>query len=566
MSNPSLSQQVAPPPARSPAAPRRPAPRDMVVASVREYWQDLRGTKSYYRYRERDDRARRVLGRTLVALNTVAALVYFVWAFTILNWSVWYVSVPFYLAEVVALISTTLFCLLIWYPRYHRPEGPEARSSLSVDIFIATCGEPLEVLRPTVAAASAIDHPDTTVYVLDDRASPEVERLALEHGCRYLARVDRSDAKAGNLNFGLAHSGGDLILALDADQVPDRDIVRNLVGYFEFSRIALVQTPQRYHLPEGDPFGNADELFFRVIQNSKDSANSAFSCGSGVMYRREAVEDVGGFSTWNLVEDLHTSLRLHDRGWRSVYHNYPLTTGTAPADIRSVYKQRSQWATDTMRMMFWDSPLKRAGLDPKQKMQYFYIGLSYVISGFVLPVYYLTPAWSVLTNQFMFTAPLGTYAVVRGVSFVLTLLALALLWAPVRTAKPYQMWAGLFPVFFRSTITALLSRREKPRYHVTRKTVERPGLLTNLGAVWPQMTVILLTVGALVYAALQGTARADLILINAFWGTWIVWTLSSICYAAVRPKRFSQSFEQYLASVADPATPAEAESASAQAA
>jgi cellulose synthase (UDP-forming) len=556
MSNASLQQPAAPAAAPSPARSRSTTVRETLAAELREYWNDLRGTKSYYRYREQDDRKRRVLGRTFVALHTVTAFVYLAWSLSVLNWSVWYVAVPFYLAEVLALLSTTLFCVLIWYPRFHRPDGPRVESDLSVDIFIATCGEPLGILRPTVEAAAAVDYSRKTVYILDDRASPEVERLALENGCRYLAREDRSDAKAGNLNFGLAHSQGDLILALDADQVPDRDIVRRMAGYFEFGKIALVQTPQRYHLPDGDPFGNADELFFRVIQNAKDSDNSAFSCGSGVMYRRAALEEVGGFSTWNLVEDLHTSLGLHDRGWRSVYHDHPLTTGTAPADIRSVYKQRSQWATDTMRMMLWDSPLKRAGLDPKQKLQYFYIGLSYVISGCVLPVYYLTPAWSLLTGQFMFTAPLGTYALVRGVSFALTLLALAFLWTPVYTAKPYKMWAGLFPVFFRSTLTALSSRDRKPRYHVTLKTVDRPGLLTNLAAVWPQLAVIAATLGSLAYATLSGSTRADLILINAFWGAWIVWTLSTICLAAVRPKRFSLTFEEYLRFVGNAGDPA----------
>ena len=66
------------------------------------------------------------------------------------------------------------------------------------------------------------------------------------------------------------------------------------------------------------------------MQAGKDTDNAAFSCGSGVIYRRKALEEIGGFSTWNLVEDVHTSMLLHDRGWRSIYYNYPLTKGTAP--------------------------------------------------------------------------------------------------------------------------------------------------------------------------------------------------------------------------------------------
>jgi len=531
--------QVVGEPLLEPGIKRGPDPQPTVRIRdiLRDFWLDLRGNRPYYRYKEREDRKRRVLGVTLHLLTILSAVIYLAWSATVLNLDVWYISIPFYLAEFATLFTATLFAFIVWYPRFHKEEGLLPESRPHVDVFITTCGEPQEILTHTVAAAARIAYEPKTIYILDDAGSSEVETLAWQMGARYLSRTDRRDAKAGNLNFGLENTHGELILALDADQVPEPEILDRLVGYFKFPSVGFVQTAQRFLLPKDDPFGNSDELFYRVMQAGKDSHNAAFSCGSGVLYCREAVESVGGFSTWNLVEDVHTSMRMHEKGWRSVYHNHPLTTGTAPADILSVYKQRDQWATDSLRMMFWDSPLRKPGLTLPQRLQYFYTGYGYLVAAFILPFFFLIPSWSLLTGTFLLHTPASHYAGFRGVYLVLTVLTLMVLEYPVDSRKPYRMWAGLFPVFFKATFRALRSRREKPRYVVTKKTVQNPGILRRLSAIWPQMAIIGLTMFSLGYGIVMETLPLDLLMVNAVWGLWVVWTLTQICQAAVQTRR-----------------------------
>ena len=65
--------------------------------------------------------------------------------------------------------------------------------------------------------------------------------------------------------------------------------------------MGYVQSKQAFFLPEGDPFYNSDKVFYETIQSSNDQANAVISCGSGVVYRRRALEEMGGFATWNLV-------------------------------------------------------------------------------------------------------------------------------------------------------------------------------------------------------------------------------------------------------------------------
>jgi cellulose synthase (UDP-forming) len=505
------------------------------------FWKVIVNKKTYERYLEREDRLRRATGQIFLLGNVAFGLLYIFWFFSVLNWSVWYISLPFLMAEIAGLITATYFAGIIWHPRYHRPEGLNWDQTPSVDVLITTCGEPLTILQRTLTAVTQSDYARKKVYVLDDAASAGVKTLAEQNGCHYIARTDHADAKAGNLNHGLSQTQGEFILTLDADQIPDKDIIRRLISYFKFANVGFVQSAQRFVLPDADPFGNSDELFYKVMQPGKDNDNSAFSCGSGVVYRRAALESIGGFSSWNLVEDVHTSMKLHAQGWKSIYHNHPLTTGTAPADIFNVYKQRQQWAIDSLRLLFWDNPFKYAGLTLKQKLQYFQLGFVFLISGFAMPIYFLIPSWSLLTGQFVANASVADYIFYRGLYFLFGILALTILEHPADSRKPYKMWAGLFPIFVKATIAALRSKRHKPRYVVNGKLPDNPSLIQRFKAIVPQMSFIFLTLVSIAYSLQLKTLPMELFLVNGLWGCWVIWSLSGICTAAVIPKKFSQS-------------------------
>lgn len=509
-------------------------------SALKDFWDDLTGRMTYHRYNEAKDRRRRVAGRLLFLANVVAASVYLIWFYSVINLSAWYFTFIFFFAEVSALVTIIVFSVILWHPRYHDSKGIPTKEAPTVDVFITTAGEPLDILEQTMMAATKIDYSAKKLYLLDDTASSPVQQLASKYDFHYLARNDRNDAKAGNLNYGIANTDGDLILALDADQICEPNIIKSLIGYFEFAYIGFVQTAQRFILPKGDPFGNSDELFYRSMLNGKDTDNAAFSCGSGVMYRRKALNDVGGFSTWNLVEDVHTSMKLHSKGWRSVYHNHPLSTGTAPTDILAVYKQRRQWATDSIRLLFWDSPFRQEGLSLKQKVQYFQVGFVYLMSAFIMPIYYIAPAWSMLTGNFIINAPAEEYLLYRGIYLIFTISTMVVMQYPIDSKKPFRIWAGLFPAFASATFAALRSRREKPLYIVNRKTQSKVGFREMSKAVLPQLSIMALIVVSCIYGIVFSTLPPFLLSINIAWGLWVIWVLSGIVFATFSQKEMPE--------------------------
>lgn len=240
----------------------------------------------------------RFLVRLVVVLTIILGVNYVAWRWLeSLNWSAWWIAVPLVLAETYSLIDVCLFGVTVWRLK-RRPEPPEPDPGATVDVFITTYNEPLDLVMETALAAQRITFPHNT-WILDDGARDELRGLAEEHGLGYLTRsADWADrprhAKAGNLNNALMTTSGEFLLILDADQIPEPEILDRTLGYFRNPKVALVQTPQYFsNVPAEDPLGSQAPLFYGPIQQGKDGWNAAFFCGSNAILRREALMQLG---------------------------------------------------------------------------------------------------------------------------------------------------------------------------------------------------------------------------------------------------------------------------------
>jgi cellulose synthase (UDP-forming) len=247
---------------------------------------------------ERRRRRRLFTIRVVVVLTAMLGLDYVLWRwFFSVNWDAWWIGVPLVLAETYSLVDSLLFGLGMWRLR-ERGEPPPPPEDVTVDVFIATYNEPIELVMNTARAAQRITYPHRT-WILDDGNRPEMRAAAEAEGIGWLTRsADWAGmprhAKAGNLNNALLNTDGEFMLILDADQVPHPEILDRTLGYFEDEKMALVQTPQFFvNVPVEDPLGSQAPLFYGPIQQGKDGWNSAFFCGSNAVIRREALMQLG---------------------------------------------------------------------------------------------------------------------------------------------------------------------------------------------------------------------------------------------------------------------------------
>ncbi|HYO41128.1 MAG TPA: glycosyltransferase family 2 protein [Nocardioidaceae bacterium] len=241
---------------------------------------------------------RLLLIRILVVLVLSLGANYLAWRWLVsVNWEAWPIAVPLILAETYSFIDACLFGLTMWRMRERGP-APAPAEDATVDVFITTYNEPVELVMETALAAQRIRWPHET-WVLDDGARPEMREAAEAAGIGYVTRSeDWADkprhAKAGNLNNALFATTGEFLMILDADQIPSPDILHRTLGWFHDESVALVQTPQWFHnVDEADVLGSQAPLFYGPIQQGKDGWNAAFFCGSNAVLRREALMQIG---------------------------------------------------------------------------------------------------------------------------------------------------------------------------------------------------------------------------------------------------------------------------------
>ncbi|HLM69171.1 MAG TPA: cellulose synthase catalytic subunit, partial [Longimicrobium sp.] len=439
-----------------------------------------------------------------LAVVTLAYGVYYIsWRWTqSLNTEALWFSIPLVLAETWGLLTAFIMVHSVWRLKHRDPVTPP--EGLSVDVFITSFDEPLEVIRRTCVGARAIRYPHRT-YILDDGKRDEVKAMAAQLGIGYLRREDNEHAKSGNLNHALKHTRGDFVLQLDADHVPLPHILDRLLGFFEDPKLAFVQAPQDFYNTDGFTYDvneswqriwEEQRLFFSVIQPGKDSINGAFFCGSCAVFRRQALESIGGFGTHSITEDIETSLLLHAAGWRSAYYGESLAYGLAAGSATAFHVQHLRWGQGAMQVLRRFNPLAHPGLTLSQRVSYFGSLTAYV-GGVQKLVFYCAPLVFFLTGALPIKA-VDREFLLRFLPFLLLSFVLSDLvsrgTANTWMSERYQM--AKFWTYTRAVASVLWPR--PLRFTVTPKGPGHVPFRTYA----PQVVLMVTTLVALVWATL----------------------------------------------------------------
>lgn len=484
--------------------------------------------------------------RVTGVLLLIATAWYLPWMFANLNWRAPWLSIPFALASMMTALMTLVTVFNHW--RYSAPDEqpvPPGEEPV-VAVVIPTYGEPVEMVYRTAKSVFGQDYPLDRIYLVvsDDAHRPEmremVEHLAAEYTAAHVGyhepprRGDpsrRGEAKAGNLNSALdlinryaAHVS--FVETRDADDlVGDPQFLRQTVGQLLADpKVAFVQTVKEAHVSPGDPFGNLEPLFYKRAMLAKNSANAVFPCGSGLVWRREALNDIDGFPTWNLVEDLQSGVEALRRGWRGIYLPTVGAVGqTAPEDIPNMIKQRGTWAVDTMRITFWGD---KSGLSLAQHLQFSELGLFYLLS-FVVLVFAITPIFALVFDVYPLVTTHLDYALhfwpyAAAVELLLVGLADGLSYESLWRAR--QTWLGMAPVYVNATLIALrFGPRRKPAYRVTRKEHVYRWYWREI---LPQLLLSVALLGSAIYHVTTNSLLHTADLGSLFWAGFFVLGLS----------------------------------------
>ncbi len=404
----------------------------------------------------------------------------------------------------------------------------------SVDIFVPSYNENLEVVRATIYACMGLDWPSDklNIYLLDDGRRDEFRDFARDVGVHYIRRADNRHAKAGNINNALRQTSGEFVAIFDCDHIPTRAFLQLAMGGFlNDPKLALVQTPHHFFSP--DPFErnlsnfrkvpNEGGLFYGLIQNGNDLWNGAFFCGSCAIMRRQALEEIGGVAVETVTEDAHTSLRLHRRGYNSAYLRAPLAAGLATETLSAHIGQRIRWARGMAQILRLDNPLRGPGLKLQQRLCYFNAMLHF-LSGIPRLIFLLAPLAFLLLHTYIIYAP---------ALMILLYVAPHMLYSSVVNANiqgryRHSFWGEVYETVLswyiaRPTTAALISPN-KGGFNVT----EKGGLIHEQYFDWvisrPYILLVLLNIFGLLIGCWRlfvgPVNEISAVLLNLFWAVY----------------------------------------------
>ncbi|MGX9290938.1 glycosyltransferase [Bacillus sp. A015] len=432
--------------------------------------------------------------------------------------------------ECIGFLQLLVFYTLVWKPSKRKPVKMSDLDRVPIiDIFIATYNEPIEVLKRTVAGCVNLSYPKECIhiYLCDDGSRQAVEQLAHEFGVHYLTRSDNRFAKAGNLNHAMSQTDGELILTLDADMVPLPSFLEKTVPYFQDGATAFVQVPQafynedpfQYNMFSKDRIPNEQDFFMQTLQSGKDRFNAVMYVGSNTVFRRAALDEIGGFATGVITEDMATGMLLQGK-FKSVSIGEVLAVGLAPESWIDLLRQRDRWSRGNIQCARKFNPLKVHGLTVMQRVLYI-DGIIYWFNGLFKMIYILTPIlfllfgiqsfWADFQSIFMFWLP----------AFFSSYLAFKL----VSNQKRSMFWSHIYETSMAFHLAgAALSEllfKKRIEFLVTPKGIQTDKRHFHLKTMIPHLIFLLLSLLVLVKTGydvkIKGTMNADLTLINLFW-------------------------------------------------
>lgn len=477
------------------------------------------------------------------------------------------------LAEWVGFWQSFVLKLLFWNPFDNGQLSVEdLKDKPTVDLFIATYNENIEILRRTIAGCQNIDYPRELlrIYLCDDGRREEVRSLCEEMGIFYLKREDNQHAKAGNINNALKQTCGEFVMLLDADMVPKASFLNKTIGYFADEKVGFVQTPQVFYNPDpfqfnlkfDDSIPNEQDFFMLEIQGGRANYNAVLHVGTNAVFRRSALEEIGGIPTGTITEDMATGMLLQAKGYRSIFVKEVLCTGLSVESFHDLVKQRERWCRGNIQVTKKWNPLTLKGLSPMQRLIYL-DGLIYWFFGVQKIIYILCPIIFLITGTVIMNIDPLDLILFWTPSFAASVLSFRTLVSENRTITWSHIYeVAMAPYLAASALMEALFSRPIP-FKVTPKGQNTDRTTISFRSALPHIVMLALTAVGLVMTLpgliVDPPDVINAVIINTFWALYNgIAIVMGILVCIERPRRRSTD----RLTVSEPISIADAEGAS----
>ena len=283
---------------------------------------------------------------------------------------------------IITLYTCNFYYLVVISRNQKKNNSVELKENPTVTVQLPIFNEKYVAAR-LVHAVCALDYPKDKlcIQVLDDSNDETydlLEDLILDYqkkgfDIQHIRRSNRKGYKAGALRNAMKLAKGDFITIFDADFIPPTWFLKKTMTYFCTPNIGLVQCRWGHVNEKYSPLTKAQALsldfHFLVEQKAKSNSHLFMSFnGTAGIWRRQCIEDSGGWHTATLVEDLDLSYRAQMKGWKCVFIPDIVVDAELPVQMNAAKRQQFRWAKGSIQCaikLLGDVLIKRIPIDTK---------------------------------------------------------------------------------------------------------------------------------------------------------------------------------------------------------
>jgi cellulose synthase/poly-beta-1,6-N-acetylglucosamine synthase-like glycosyltransferase len=220
------------------------------------------------------------------------------------------------------------------------------------------------VAKRLVDAVCGLDYPKDKmkIMILDDSDDDTVELLAKEVNyykkqgfqIEHIRRGTRKGYKAGALKYAMQITDTEYVAIFDADFIPPKWFLKRAIPHFSKPNIGLIQC-RWGHVNENYSSitqVQALSLDFHFLIEQKAKSNSHLFMnfnGTAGIWKRDCIDDAGGWHTATLVEDLDLSYRAQMKGWKCVFLPDIVVDAELPVQMNGAKRQQFRWAKGSIQ-------------------------------------------------------------------------------------------------------------------------------------------------------------------------------------------------------------------------
>lgn len=474
--------------------------------------------------------------KILIFINSVVCCIYIIWRITVIPIHSGIISfllgITLFLAEALGLISFLNFKYL--FTKKYKLELKtlddfQYGNIPYVDVLICTYNEPLYLLEKTIAASTNLDYPTHKfkIHVCDDGRRDSLKLLCKKYNVNYISRDNNEGAKAGNINNALKYLKGDLFAVLDADMIPKKEFLSRTVGYFTNENLAFVQVPQvyynkdtyQYNLMKNIP--NEQDFFMRDIQEARAARNAVLHVGTNALFKREYVNEIGGYPTCSITEDMAVGMLLQSRGYDSVFINEELVLGLSATTFTELVKQRDRWCRGNIQVLKHFNPIFTKGLTLPQKIAYFDGGV-YWFSNLQKIVFILFPIIYLLTRKLIIDSSILTLLNM----YIPFIIGQILIFNTLSPGNRKLTWAHFYEIAMAPHLTLSILKEMlflKTKFNVTLKEIQQDKKQFQFRVALPHIVIVIVTIIAWIVSTrllIEKNIHVQAYLLNMIWSIY----------------------------------------------